>query len=37
MGQLFIIVGVVLVGYACAFVLGYYHGRATAKEDAHGV
>ena len=32
MGQLFIIVGVVLVGYACAFVLGYYHGRTTAKE-----
>ena len=35
MGQLFIIVGVVLVGYACAFVLGYYHGRASVltKED----
>jgi len=33
MGQLFIIVGITVLGMACAFVLGYYHGRATAKED----
>ena len=33
MGQLFIIVGVVLVGYAGAFVMGYYHGRARALAE----
>ena len=30
MGHTLVIVGVTLLGMAGAFVLGYYHGRATA-------